>query len=231
MFVCQTCGDGLGPADCSSARVSCFITSATDLSAFDVLTWSSALLALNIEILMDGEDRRVSVYDLTGLRIHPDGYRVHQTERNSELGRYPRNIHSARGWVADDAGGSIGVPKYRRQKSAVPSESEYIEAKQDEEGEEDEPDPEIASSGGKRKKKPNNIGPIKRRRFVEDDSYLSSRSSPGYASLNDLGMPSQVRLNCETIIHCPLISSNTSRIFSKIFIMPPQNIMMNEGYW
>jgi hypothetical protein len=158
------------------------------------------LLGLNVEVPMDGDDRRISVYDLTGLRIHPDGYRVHQAERNSELGKYPRNIQSARGWVADDAGGSVRIPKYRRQKSTVSPESEYIEAKQDEErkeDQEDELDPEIVSSGGKRKKKQNNMGPIKRSRFMKDDSYLSSHSPPGHGSINNLGMPSQVRLNCE----------------------------------
>ncbi|KAF9449039.1 hypothetical protein P691DRAFT_774949 [Macrolepiota fuliginosa MF-IS2] len=141
---------------------------------------------------MDRDSRRISVYDLTGLRVHPNGYRVHQTERNLELGKHSHNIQDSRGWVANDAGGSISVPKYRNGGHAPSSDAEYIDAEQAEndQNEQEDEDEEDSMRKGKRKKQ-NNMGPIKRRKFMENDSYITVLSQMSETVGKDLEMPSQ----------------------------------------
>jgi hypothetical protein len=142
---------------------------------------------------MEGDSRRNSVYDFSGLRVHPDGYRVHQSDRNLGLtGHRRHNIQDFRGWIADDAGGSVIAPRYRSRKRAPSSEAEYIEAQavQGHEASTEEARPsEEPQATGKRKKRRKLQRSIK---FAEDDSYISSLSLPTEETSNGPLTPSQV---------------------------------------
>lgn len=160
-------------------------------------------------IAMEGDNRRTSVYDLTGLRVHPNGYRVHQTQNNLSLGKYGRNVQGSRGWIADDAGGSIAIPKYRSGRptpSSEAGEAEYIQMEETgtsrEDGEAESEAEESGSAKGKRRKKQNNMAPIKRRKFFQDDSYISGLSQVAGSSGAGLEIPSQVSFNCHMCLVC-----------------------------
>lgn len=177
---------------------------------------------------MDADSRRITVYDLTGLRVHPNGYRVHQTRVNQELGKYPCNIQDSRGWVADDAGGFISVPKYRSEKKAPSFDAEYIEAEQEDRPEDEQEDEEEVLGKGKRKKKQSNMGPAKKRKFMQDDSYISALSRTSEGSSKGLEMPSQVRF---ATTNFPRFIYYLVRICLKIYIILQQSIMMSVACW
>ena len=61
--------------------------------------------------------RLSTVYDLSSLRLHTDGSRVHQTSANLRPRKAAVSVRDSRGnWIARDAGGSHSVGKYRRAK-------------------------------------------------------------------------------------------------------------------
>lgn len=143
---------------------------------------------------MEDDSRRISVYDLTGLRVHPDGLRVHQTQENLRLGTHRRyNAQVPRGWIANDAGGSVITPKYRKHPQMPSSQdtgdSESLVKAGCEPGQSSEE--MVSSTKGKRKDTSNIRKTLKRKKFAEDDSYISSsrmhKNSSGISQL-----PSQV---------------------------------------
>ncbi|KAF5364194.1 hypothetical protein D9756_000100 [Leucocoprinus leucothites] len=127
---------------------------------------------------MEGDSRRTSVYDLTGLRVHPDGSRVHQTQRNLRFGTYRRHdTQDFRGWIAEDAGGSIIVPRYKRVPTTDPENYEAQVADENERGDVGEElvqGEEVPEVKGKRKYPSYIQRAIKRKKFAEDDNYISS---------------------------------------------------------
>ncbi|KAF9035915.1 hypothetical protein BJ165DRAFT_1355169, partial [Panaeolus papilionaceus] len=137
------------------------------------------------------EPRRSTVYDYSDLRLHPDGSRVYQKDSNRQLWLANKVVQTAnKTWIATDAGGSMKVRKFRGRvkKKAVESEegeefnlddvgglddAEQDESSRDEEGE----------SGQKRKLKKKVDGrTIKRRKFLQDYSFLGSGDESKAAS-------------------------------------------------
>jgi len=142
---------------------------------------------------MADDNRRTSIYDLTGLRVHPDGFRVHQTQRNLRLGTQQRyyNSQDFRGWIANGAGGSVITPKYRRNSQTASSDAEDLESLVEAECSSGESSEKIVSSAkGKRKDTSNTRRALKRKKFAEDDSYISQMPE---TSSGTPRLPSQVR--------------------------------------
>ncbi|KAJ3574680.1 hypothetical protein NP233_g1605 [Leucocoprinus birnbaumii] len=143
---------------------------------------------------MEEDHRRVTVYDLTGLRVHPDGSRVHQTQQNLRFGIHRRqNTRDFRGWIAEDAGGAIIAPKYRASRKAQSSpEVETISVQaRDTSGTGDSVDEGGSSpTPGKPNHKSNIRRALKRKEFAEDDSYISLLARTSEISDNAPKMPS-----------------------------------------
>jgi len=124
---------------------------------------------------MGDNNRRTSIYDLTGLRVHPDGLRVHQTQENLRLGKQQRyyNTQDFRGWIANGAGGSVMTPKYRKCSQTSSPDAENLESLVEAACVSGESSREtVSSTKGKRKDMSNTRRALKRKKFVQDDSYI-----------------------------------------------------------
>lgn len=156
----------------------------------------------------DRDSRRISVYDLAGLRIHPNGYRVHQTKDNLNLAKSRQNVLTSRGWIADDAGGSITAPKFRdgvRLPSCDTGEAEDFDSQETVNEDKDLNIGDEDTGSGKRKgtMEYNTIRPAKRRKFFQDDSYITGHSRMTESSSAKLELPSQVSMR--PLPHTPFL--------------------------
>jgi len=127
---------------------------------------------------MRDNNRRTSIYDLTGLRVHPDGLRVHQTQGNLRLGTQQRyyNTQDFRGWIANGAGGSVITPKYRKYSQTSSPDAENLESLVEAECGSGESSGEIVSlTKGRREDMSNTRRVLRRMKFAEDDSYISQK--------------------------------------------------------
>ncbi|KAK0443928.1 uncharacterized protein EV420DRAFT_1015296 [Desarmillaria tabescens] len=107
--------------------------------------------------------RRTTIYDFSSLRVHTDGSRVEQTNRNLRPVSHKNTARDSRGyWTARDAAGRWQVKRRRRNSS--PSEPEEGKGKQKalESGEEEH----IPLKKRKTKRAE------KRRKFADDFSFL-----------------------------------------------------------
>jgi hypothetical protein len=147
-----------------------------------------------------------TIYDLTALRLHPDGARVHQTSSkdNLRLGR-PKAVFGGpkRGWFAEDAAGSVVRLGKRRGRRAAEGEEE-----EGEEGEGCSREDGEVERGRKMKRKlyeerkgekdTKSKRAKKRLRFKEDDTFLADASSSqphiadGIKDVDDISPPSSV---------------------------------------
>ncbi|TEB32266.1 hypothetical protein FA13DRAFT_1813597 [Coprinellus micaceus] len=138
-------------------------------------------------------NRRISVYDVTGLRVHPDGRRVDRTA-NKPRSRYwaPGATQDDQGnWIAVDAAGSFHVPRYTKRKRPGTENEEEQEEDAFEGLDEDESDDgyrkeTTPTRGGKegdkgkgkmKERVGKDKGPQYRQRFKEDESYLGAGQS------------------------------------------------------
>jgi len=124
---------------------------------------------------MTNNNRRTSIYDLTGLRVHPDGLRVHQTQGNLRLGpQQYYNSQNFRGWIANGAGGSVITPKYRKYSQTSSPDAENLESLVEAECGSGESSGEIVSlAKEEREDMSNTRRALRRKKFAEDDSYIS----------------------------------------------------------
>ncbi|PPR06617.1 hypothetical protein CVT24_001724 [Panaeolus cyanescens] len=134
------------------------------------------------------EPRRSTVYDFSDLRLHPDGSRVYQKDSNRQLWLANKVVQTANNtWIATDAGGSMKVSSFRsRVKNNTKQgddEAEEFNLDDVSGGEEDQDEgqekgtsaDEETQSGQKRGLKKKVDGrTVKRRKFLEDFSYLGS---------------------------------------------------------
>ncbi|KAF9261739.1 hypothetical protein L218DRAFT_1045498 [Marasmius fiardii PR-910] len=124
--------------------------------------------------------RQNTVYDLTSLRLHPDGTRVLQTESNRRLRVSKQSVLDLQGnWIASDAGGSGRVTRYRtlRQEGKEREESASVEdygEKEQHGAERQEEEPFIKDSRA-----------IKRRKFQHDFDFISPSPIHQYAGRNN----------------------------------------------
>lgn len=120
-----------------------------------------------------------TVWDLSSLRLHPDGSRVEQSSRNSRPRTSRTSVQDSRGnWFARDAGGLGVIRRYRKARQEL-EDGECINL--------DDGGSEPSGSKGKAKRKRDGRAE-KRRKFVHDFSFLAN-PSPGKQPL-----PSSVSL-------------------------------------
>ncbi|KAJ8082211.1 hypothetical protein PM082_008058 [Marasmius tenuissimus] len=165
------------------------------------------------------EPRKSTVYDLTSLRLHPDGTRVLRTESNQRLRASKYSVQDSRGnWIATDAGGSGHVTRYRtlreggRERADEDFEDELKSRTTDEEG--------LLLKDYRAKK---------RRKFQHDFDFISSSPIPQLGSsfpkpngTEDTGLPlpSSDLLKCIHYMTCQFYHErgqllNSSREFRK----------------
>ena len=152
--------------------------------------------------------RRNTVYDVTDLRVRPDGRRVDQdATKHPRTTRYwaPAAVQDSRGnWIASDAGGPSEVSRYvprkkrRTEKEDDEEEDGNLDKGEDEEivNEEDELEDQPAPPSRKGKERMPDKRPLKRKRFKEDQSFIY-RSEDGNelraSSSNHMAVPTPVR--------------------------------------
>ncbi|KAG7095650.1 hypothetical protein E1B28_006372 [Marasmius oreades] len=118
--------------------------------------------------------RQSTIYDLTGLRLHPDGTRVLQTENNRRLRVAKQSARDIQGnWIASDAGGSGRVTRYRtfRQKGKERAESGDTENPGENEQQSEEDEEPVKDYRA-----------IKRRKFEHDHDFISPSSIHQYTA-------------------------------------------------
>ncbi|KAK0190351.1 hypothetical protein F5146DRAFT_550248 [Armillaria mellea] len=115
--------------------------------------------------------RRTTVYDFSSLRVHTDGTRVEQTNRNRRLISHKNTARDSRGnWTARDAAGQWQVKRRRRNSSS--SEPDEGKGKQKALESSEEEHANVEKRETKRAEK--------RRKFVEDFSFLDVDVPPSY---------------------------------------------------
>ncbi|SJL02627.1 uncharacterized protein ARMOST_05959 [Armillaria ostoyae] len=121
--------------------------------------------------------RRTTIYDFSSLRVHTDGTRVEQTNRNRRLVSHKNTARDSRGnWTARDAAGQWQVKRRRRNSS--PSEPEEGKGKQKALESSEEEHATVKKLKTKRAEK--------RRKFVEDFSFLDvDAPAPSYQVTSD----------------------------------------------
>ncbi|KAK1228097.1 hypothetical protein PQX77_008868 [Marasmius sp. AFHP31] len=164
------------------------------------------------------EPRKSTVYDLTSLRLHPDGTRVLLTENNRRLRVSKYSVQDSRGnWIATDAGGSGHVTRYRALREGGRERAD--------EDVEDELESRTADEEGLLK----DYRAKKRRKFQHDFDFISSSPVPRLESSfpesngtedNDLPLPSSDLLKCIHYMTCHFYHErgqllNSSREFRK----------------
>ncbi len=78
--------------------------------------------------------RQTTLFDLSSLRVHPDGTRVDQTDYNLRVKRHARAARDAHGnWMAHDAGGSVAVKRRLKQKEGKQGGTDISKDSSDEE--------------------------------------------------------------------------------------------------
>ncbi|KAK0491599.1 hypothetical protein IW261DRAFT_1323790 [Armillaria novae-zelandiae] len=103
--------------------------------------------------------RRTTIYDFSSLRVHTDGTRVEQTDRNRRPVSHKNTARDSRGnWTARDAAGQWRVKRRRRNSSPIEPDEGKGKQKALESSEEE---PTIVTKRAQ-----------KRRKFVEDFSFL-----------------------------------------------------------
>ncbi|KAF9453403.1 hypothetical protein P691DRAFT_771564 [Macrolepiota fuliginosa MF-IS2] len=136
--------------------------------------------------MAEGEgSRRNTVYDLTSLRLHPDGSRVQQAEtKNLALGKREDVVyHPRRGWFAGDAGGKVvtaGTAVLKRKRAVSCGDDDDDGGGSGDDGGDSTVDEfnatvEVESRGRTLERKPHKSKSArakKRRRFKEDDSFI-----------------------------------------------------------
>jgi len=126
------------------------------------------------------ELRRSTVYDYSDLRLHPDGTRVHQMDKNLRPRAAQIAVQAARSnWIARDAAGSATVPKHRSIKQATQVEEEdasmHVEGDQNEIGNDSEG---ADSETSVRRRHPDHRKSNFRSKFVKNEDYLAEEAPP-----------------------------------------------------
>ncbi|RXW20161.1 hypothetical protein EST38_g5700 [Candolleomyces aberdarensis] len=128
--------------------------------------------------------RKTTVYDVTGLRVRPDGRRIDQnTTKHPRTNRYwaPPAVKDSQGnWIAADAGGpsevSRFVPRKRRktEEELDKEENDDPDKGKDEDlvSEEDELEDQLFRPSRKGKERRPDRRPSKRKKFKEDQSFM-----------------------------------------------------------
>lgn len=152
--------------------------------------------------------RKTTVYDVTSLRVRPDGRRVDQNAtKHPRTNRYwaPAAVKDSRGnWIAADAGGPSEVSRYvprkrrRTEKEDDEEEDGNLDKGEDEEivSEEDELEDQPAPPSRKGKERMPDKRPSKRKRFKEDQSFIhrsEDGNKPRASSSNHMAVPTPVR--------------------------------------
>ena len=150
------------------------------------------------------EARQSTVYDLTSLRLHPDGTRVLRTESNRRLRVAKYSVQDSRGnWIANDAGGSGHVTRYRtsREEGEGPVD-EGLERELDsltvEEG-----DPHLKDYRAK-----------KRRKFEHDFDFISSSPIPRLSKPDKTG---NISLALPSSVHTIFLARWALRLLIRLF--------------
>lgn len=152
------------------------------------------------------QPRISTVYDLSNLRLHPDGLRVYQKDTNLRPDLTKITVQGPREtWIARDVGGSGKIPTNRKEVKDLEEEEEKeekdgsdeeeeefseIDEKQSDTHEDEEEDEDEAGlkSGRKRKPKRSKQYAQKRQRFAADFDYLKGAydaSSPRAGPSNE----------------------------------------------
>ncbi|KAH9482147.1 hypothetical protein JR316_0004242 [Psilocybe cubensis] len=148
------------------------------------------------------QPRLSTVYDLSNLRLHPNGLRVYQKDTNRRPDLAKITVQGPRQtWIARDVGGTAKIPTNRKRVKDREDQEGEEQPEEEEDGSDEEEFSEIdeqASNaqededredrpklGKKRKSKRPNPYVLKRQRFAADFDYLkstydasSSRASP-----------------------------------------------------
>ncbi len=121
--------------------------------------------------------RRTTIYDFSSLRVHTDGTRVEQTNRNRRPVSHKNTSRDSRGnWTARDAAGQWQVKRRRRNSSS--SEPDDGKGKQKALESSEEEHATVKKRETKRAEK--------RRKFVEDFSFLDvDVPAPSYQVTSD----------------------------------------------
>ncbi|PBK93959.1 hypothetical protein ARMGADRAFT_965620 [Armillaria gallica] len=121
--------------------------------------------------------RRTTIYDFSSLRVHTDGTRVEQTNRNRRPVSHKNTARDSRGnWTARDAAGQWQVKRRRRNSSS--SEPDDGKGKQKALESSEEEHATVKKRETKRAEK--------RRKFVEDFSFLNvDVPAPSYQVTSD----------------------------------------------
>ncbi|KAF9051204.1 hypothetical protein BDZ89DRAFT_1154102 [Hymenopellis radicata] len=131
--------------------------------------------------------RQTTLFDLSSLRVHPDGTRVDQTDYNLRVERHARAARDAHGnWMAQDAGGSVAVKRRLKQKEGKQAGEDIAK--------DDADDAEEAVAQALKPRA------AKRQKFSQDYSFLEalelSNISQTPAEAEELPVPSSDLLKC-----------------------------------
>ncbi|KZT70288.1 hypothetical protein DAEQUDRAFT_756445 [Daedalea quercina L-15889] len=126
--------------------------------------------------------RRLStVHDLASLRLHPDGTRVQNSDKNLRIRASKYAARDSKGnWFARDAGGTGQV----KQRWAKPRDEDEDEEEEDSTGADDDEQQSQTKSKGKQRAKDDNEEHLKdyrarkRRRYYADESFIAP-TTPG----------------------------------------------------
>lgn len=140
------------------------------------------------------ELRRSTVYDYSDLRLHPDGTRVHQMDKNLRPRAAQIAVQAARSnWIARDAAGFATVQKHRSLKQAARVEEEdasmRVEGDQNEIGNDSESVDSETSVNPRKRRHPNHRKSTFRKKFVKNEDYLVEEASPPILAPSEFGEP------------------------------------------
>lgn len=169
--------------------------------------------------------RRLStVHDLATLRLHPDGTRVQNSDKNLRIRASKYAARDSKGnWFARDAGGT-GEVKQRLSKSRAK------DAEEEQSTEAGEEELTVAKPSGKQRAETESEGERefkdyrarKRRRYIADESFIAPTTS-GTPSIHGSPKASSSRLSEEDPHELPTPNAVSFGVFS--FVSVPERMV------